>query len=245
MARLNINSRRIPRFVEEYAKNPNATQAALEAGFPESWASSAGYELLKIPEVLAQIEQAKAENLAEVKFDAQDILRQWMLLATADPSKISRTRWVNCRHCWGVGHDYQWKAREYAEACEHASKQKKPEPPPSCSGGFGYVSNADPNPACPECHGEGIESVIFADMSTLGPAERKLIASVKRTKDGLEVKMRDQDAAVKNLAQYAGMLVERKELTGKNGQPLIPTMPTELPADAATLQTLYGEMTKG
>jgi hypothetical protein len=49
---------------------------------------------------------------------------------------------------------------------------------------------------------------------------RKLFAGVKKTKDGLEIKTRDQDAALKNLSAYLGMSLERRELSGPGGRPL-------------------------
>ena len=38
--------------------------------------------------------------------------------------------------------------------------------------------------------------------------------------DGIEVKMRDQDGALLNVARYLGMMVERREVTGANGGPI-------------------------
>lgn len=242
-------SKRIPRFVEEYVKDSNASRAALEAGWPPSWAHTAGWKLLQMPEVQALIDEQRTKISKVAEVDAAFVLQQWLLLAAADPAKISKVRQINCRHCWGIDHKYQWKAHEYAAACERAAKavDKKgnpcPEPPPDCSGGFGFVRPADPNPDCPHCDGEGVEDIVFNDMSSLGPAERKLIASVEKTKDGLKVKMRDQDAAVRNLCEYLGMIVKRQELTGKDGAPLVP--PPELPADPALMQQLYAQLTKG
>lgn len=177
----------------------------------------------------------------EVKVEALDIVREWLALATADPSKIVHVRRVNCRYCNGVVHGYQWNAREYAEACERAARIQ--EPPPDCVGGFEWRRNGDPHPECPECGGEGVEDVFFNDTDKLTGPERKLIASVKRTKDGLEIKMRDQDAALLHLAKHIGMLVERRELTGKDGRPLVPApVPTDLPTDPQALAELYRQM---
>ncbi len=102
-------------------------------------------------------------------------------------------------------------------AVERAGKAPKL---PDCAGGFGYNRTIEPNASCPDCDGAGVEDIFFADTESLTGNERKLIAGVKRTRDGLELKLRDQDGALRILAQYAGMLVERKELTGANGGPL-------------------------
>lgn len=186
---------------------------------------------------------------ADCRVEAVDVLREILAIATADPSKIVQQRRVNCRHCHGLGYEYQWKAREYAEACDHevraAAASKPPRLPemPDCSGGFGFRRTAEPNPDCPECEGQGKEHVFIADTESLTGPERKLIAGIKQTRDGVEVKMRDQDGAMKMLATYAGLLIERKELTGKDGKPLMPAAPpVELPNDPQQLGALYGQI---
>jgi phage terminase small subunit len=80
--------------------------------------------------------------------------------------------------------------------------------------------NADPHPECPECGGHGIETPLIADTRKLKPSGRRLYAGVQKTKDGLKVIMRDQDAALSNLSSYLGMKVERREISGPGGKPL-------------------------
>lgn len=224
-----IRSKRVPRFVEEYCIDRNGTQAAIRAGYTEN-PDSAGViaaRLLGDVRIQSLVEEEQARVRDRANITAADVLKMWMDAATADPKKVVSTRHLNCRHCWGLGHDYQWGAREYAKACDevtrHNAAAKKGAPQremPDCSGGFGWKFNADPNPACPECQGEGIENIRVADMSTLTGAEARLIASVKQGANGIEVKFRDQEKARDHLASYLGMLVERKELTGKDGAPL-------------------------
>jgi phage terminase small subunit len=245
-----IRSKRVPRFVEEYPKDRNGTQAAIRAGFSPNGAENTAWRLLSDPRVQELIQEQEARVAKEATVDAADILREYLALATADASKIMYVRRVNCRYCNGEGHQYQWNAREYAEACDRAARPAKkgeePAPFPDCAGGFGWRSNAEPHPECPECNGEGFEDIFFRDTEGLTGPERKLIAGVKRTKDGLEVKLRDQDGALKILAQYAGLLIDRKELTGKDGRPLIPEAPpVDLPSDPAQLGALYSKIVGG
>lgn len=245
-----INSERALRFVEEFAKDRNGTQAAIRAGYSERTAGQQANALLKNPKITKLIEEACSKVAEAAKFEAVDVLRNWVEIATADPTKITHVRTVNCRHCWGVGHAYQWKVREYAEACDRAANnvdgktgQPRPLPMPKCDGGFGFVSNKPPHPECAECHGEGEEETHYADMANLAPAERRLIASVNRGKHGPEIKYRDQDGALAKIAGYLGMLVDKKEITGKDGGPLaVATIPVELPADSAQLAALYGKL---
>lgn len=247
-----IRSKRVPRFVEEYCKDRNGTQAVIRAGYTAN-PKSAGVlacRLLADANILTLIDVEMGRVTQEARIDAADILREYLAIATADASKIMYVRRVNCRYCNGEGHQYQWNPREYAEACDRASRPPKkgeePAPFPDCAGGFGWRANAEPHPDCPECNGEGFEDIFFRDTEGLTGPERKLIAGVKRTKDGLEVKLRDQDGALKILAQYAGLLIDRKELTGKDGRPLIPEAPpVDLPSDPAQLGALYSKIVGG
>ena len=58
------------------------------------------------------------------------------------------------------------------------------------------------------------------DTRKLSKAAAKLIAGVKQTRDGIEVKTRDQDAAVIALGRVVGLFKDRQELSGPGGGPL-------------------------
>lgn len=242
-----FKSPRIYRFIEECAKPgvKSAVEAARNAGYSENGISETASRLLANPSILEAIHTRRTELAANVELSIEMVLRRWLDIATADPSKIIRVRHLNCRHCWGVGYAYQWSAREYAEKAAHAMDLG--ETPPDCQGGFGWRFNADPNPECPECHGEGIRDVFIADTSTLTGPERALYAGVKTTKDGIEVKMHDQMAALDNIRDYLGMIVKRSEITGKDGRPLYPggKLPVveELPSDPKLLEIAYRDIT--
>lgn len=206
--------------MEEYVKDRNGTQAAMRAGYthnPDS-ARVIACRLLADTNIQVLVQAEMARVSADCRIEAVDILRDCADIANADPSMLQRVRQLNCRHCWGVDHAYQWATREYAEAVDLATERGKPFP--ACSGGFGWKPKGDPNPQCPECAGEGVEGVYIADIQTLTGPERRLFAGIKMTANGPEVKMRDQDAARSILARYAGLLIERKELSGPNGGPL-------------------------
>lgn len=243
-----IRSKRVPRFVEEYVKDRNGTQAAVRAGYTQNQDSARviACRLLADVNIQALVAAEQAKVTQEARIEAADILKEYLTLASADPSKLMQVRRVNCRHCWGVGHQYQWKASEYAKACDAATRPPKkgeaPRPFPDCSGGFGFRHNGEPNPECPECDGEGVEDVFFRDTESVTGPERKLIAGVRRTRDGIELKLRDQDGALKILAQYAGLLIDRKELSGKDGGPIALADPSKLAGLTERELSLYGEL---
>lgn len=206
------------RFVNEYCVDENATQAAIRAGYSENGAGQTAHNLLKITE----IQEAIAERMEDVAVAAgitpEWVVAQWAKIATADPNALVQVRRVCCRHCHGFGHQYQWTEAEYTDAVNRAIDSGKPAP--DGMGGFGYNPNAEPHPDCPECGGEGMETVHIADTRKLRGPAKVLYAGAERTRNGIKIHMRDKDAAVVNLARYLGMLVDKKEFSGPGGGPI-------------------------
>jgi phage terminase small subunit len=206
------------RFVHEYVKDFNGTQAAIRAGYSENGAAVQANSLLSNPKIKAAVEERKEEVAIQAKIDAAWVLKQWHDISTADSNDLTQIRRTCCRHCFGFGHRYQWTEVEYGQALDNAIADGKEAP--DGMGGFGFNVNADPNPECPECGGNGIESIFVADTRKLKGKARTLYNGVQKTKDGLKVVTRDKDAALLNIAKYLGMLVDRKEITGAAGGPL-------------------------
>jgi len=194
----------------------------------------AGHRTANIPEVAARIAELKAaiaEKVVEkVGLDQAGLVKHLIEIATADPNELMQYRRVNCRHCNGVDFNYQWRHRgEFVQAIdkwterEEAFNKRYPnkrfkEPKPSDAGGFGWKSNGEINPDCPECEGEGIQEPFFADTRKLTGAARRLYAGVKQTKNGIEILTRSQDGAVKMLGEHYGMFktVVDAKLTAQN-----------------------------
>ena len=214
---MSLNDRQT-RFVQEYCKDFNATQAAIRAGYAKNSAGQQAHDLLKNPEIAEGIEERKEQLAALVELDAAWVLRQWKQIATADPNELMQLRRICCRHCHGYGHQYQWTEAEYMSAVNKAIDSGKPAP--DGMGGFGYDMNAEPHPDCPECGGQGQEYLHVADTRKLKGSAKRLYAGVQKTKEGLKILTRDQDAALSNISRYLGMLVDRKEISGPNGGPV-------------------------
>lgn len=200
------------RFVHEYCVDFNATQAAARAGYSEDTAGSQGGRLLQNVEIKAAIDERLADLAAAAAVTPENIFRRWLELANADPADLMQVRRNNCRHCWGVGHAYQWTEAEYTAAVNRAVNAGMQVP--DGMGGFDFDPEREPNPECSECGGVGVESVFVADTRKLKPAARKLFAGVQKTKDGIKVLCRDQDAAIANLARCLGMFKDNTNLTG-------------------------------
>ena len=233
------------RFLEEYTKPTckSGVEAALLAGYSANYAHELAANLLGNPDFIALAQERMTQRAAQADITPQLVLKHWLAVATADPSSLVRHRRLNCRHCWGVDHKYQWTARELAEAAATAFDYK--EKLPDQSGGVGFRFNADPHPSCPECLGEGIADVFIADTSTVPEKDRVLFAGVKQTKDGIEIKMHDQQAAWERLHDYLGITVKRTDLTS-NGKTIgqggpLPMVET-IPEDPKALEIAYREI---
>ncbi len=72
------------RFVEAYLIDPNATQAAIKAGYSEATAASQGERLLRNVEVNQTLSDARAERSEKTKIDAQWVLERLATESVAD-----------------------------------------------------------------------------------------------------------------------------------------------------------------
>ncbi|PHI29497.1 terminase small subunit [Budvicia aquatica] len=215
-------------FVFEYLRCRNKYKAYKAAGYKCEGLTgrSAARRMYRNVSLNRVIKYAIQAQLARIEFDADCVVREWVSIATADPNELSQLRRVNCRHCWGTKHHYQWKDEaEFFTAESLAVKDNVP--PPSDRGGYGFTSNDDPNPDCPKCNGEGHQELFLPDTRDLSPSAQKLYAGAKQTKNGLEIQTRDQDGALKLLAQHLGMFNK----SDNNNQPIIVNNALDLPGD--------------
>ncbi|ENR8861005.1 terminase small subunit [Enterobacter hormaechei] len=175
------------RFVAEYLKDGNATQAAIRAGYSKKSAEQIGYQLLQKTSVAQAIAQQQKASIARTLGGADEVLAQMWQLATFDANQLSQYRRGACRYCWGFGHHYQWRdAVEFDEAVakiEGKEGAKQPEDP----GGYGYDHNREPNPECPRCNGDGVGQPYFADTRKLSPDAALAYSGVKIGKNGVEI----------------------------------------------------------
>ena len=76
------------KFVREYTREGNATKAAVKAGYSEESAKSHVYEMLRKPQIQAEIE--KTEKKIQEKFDLkeEEIIKALMQIAFFDPMEV-------------------------------------------------------------------------------------------------------------------------------------------------------------
>ncbi|HFK5650811.1 TPA: terminase small subunit [Enterobacter cloacae] len=175
------------RFVAEYLKDGNATQAAIRAGYSKKSAEQIGYQLLQKTTVAHAVAQQQKASIVRTLGGADEVLAQMWQLATFDANQLSQYRRGACRYCWGFGHHYQWRdAVEFEEETAKAEGREGARQPED-TGGYGYDHNKEPNPECPRCNGDGIGQPYFPDTRKLPAVSRLAYSGVKVGKNGVEI----------------------------------------------------------
>ncbi|HBQ6581850.1 terminase small subunit [Klebsiella quasipneumoniae] len=189
------------KFAEHVVNGESRTEAYRKSGYARegavAWAAAS--RLLRNVKVSRYVHHLRNERQKRYAAELDDVIGQLTAIINADPNEISQYRRVNCRYCWGSDHKYQWR-----DIAEQLSAERKAESdgaaPPDTSGGIGFVDNADPNPECPRCNGEGVGEPFFADTRDLEGDARYLLQGVKLGKFGIEILTADKDSARKELA---------------------------------------------
>ncbi|WP_279084115.1 terminase small subunit [Kluyvera ascorbata] len=156
--------------------------------------------LMRNDKVSRYIRHLRNERQVRYTVELDDVIAQLKAIIDADPNDIGQYRRVNCRYCWGFGHQYQWRdAVEFEEKLSDAIAKKGKEP--NDRGGYGFDQSMDPSPDCPRCNGEGRGEAFFADTRDIEGNARYLLHGVKLGKFGIEILSADKDSARKELAR--------------------------------------------
>lgn len=158
------------RFCREYVLDLNGTQAAIRAGYSPKTAGSQAYDLLKKPEIRAEIGSLERVAAEKLEIEHHDMLKRYWDIATGDVNDLVRIERRCCRHCHGEDHEYQWKTKgEYTRAVdaflvdlakgdsaalvalgETIDAGGRIPSMPENTGGFGFDARCEPHPDCPE-----------------------------------------------------------------------------------------------
>jgi phage terminase small subunit len=224
------------RFVREYIFDLDPVASALRAGIRD--AETAGPALLKRSTIQSAIQTLTQNRSTRTEIYADEVLRRWWLLYTADARELIQVHWVNCRFCWGVNHRYQFRDHElmelelrFNEVNDKLPREKQKAFNDQGGGGFdgdkepcrgplaiermiaaglSNVPESNSNHNCPGCDGRGEKSIWINDSRHYSPGAALLYEGVKVSKDGsIELKFRDRQHAGDMIAQHLGMLVTR------------------------------------
>lgn len=234
-------------FVKEYLIDLNGAQAAIRAGYSEKCAKEQAARLLTNANVKELVEAGMAERAKRTEITADMVLAHWWKIATADPRKLVEYIRDSCRYCYGVDNQYHWSSvAEFVAAVtkfnDDNTGHRSGAQPPNDVGGYGFNPARPASLDCKSCHGRGVGHVHAKDTREFDDEATALFAGAKEGAQGFEIKMRDQDKAMENIARHLGMFTEKLELTGRNGAPLqsISTV-TRDPIEAAKIyQQLMG-----
>jgi phage terminase small subunit len=216
-------------FVREYVKDWNATKAAIRAGYSERTADEQGCRLLANTRIQSAIARRLDQIVAIAEVDTAMVVRELLDVATADARELVSVYRDCCRHCYGIGHEYEWNEWEFRKACEaaaaHHCGKNCDQPcergnPPFPAGGLGFTPRRPPVDDCPNCFGRGVETVLVKDTRKLSPQAAKLYAGAQQTKDGVKALGRNQNEALMALGRYLGMFKDRSEVSGPGGGPI-------------------------
>jgi phage terminase small subunit len=162
------------RFVEEYVKDFNATQAAIRSGYSQKTAGQIGEENLRKPEIKEAVEALKKKASDANEVTVARVLQGILRVAELDPRKA-------------------------------------------------YDSKGDllPIHKLPDEVAFAISGIDTEEIYEYERGTRKNIGKVRK------LKFSSRDRALELLGRYLAMFLDRAELTGKNGKPLIPSASSE------------------
>ncbi len=212
-------------FCDHYARYRNATQAytaAYDTNASYETRRREGHELIKRADIQAAIKARSLAATAATGVDVGWLLNHFLSIATADPRELIGLKVGCCRFCYGEGHGYQWREREYLEEMDKAEFQANAYPNvkvqyPDIGGGFGFNATHPPLPECPQCHGEGIERFVPRDTDNLSDQALLLYGGVKAKKDGYEIIIADRQKAAELVGRILGAFNDKVKISGAIG----------------------------
>lgn len=224
-------------FVEQYLIDLNATQAAIRAGYSVRTADAIGGENLGKPAIQVAIAARRAEMVRATGLTPERVVEDLARVAFADARELVEVKVGCCRHCHGYGHGYQRTVGEMnADREMFLARGGNPEEFDE-AGGIGFDMLLPPNPACPQCGGDGLARTVLKDTRNLSPAAAVLYAGAKQTKDGIEIRMHSKLDAAEKLMRHLGLYEKDNsqkppELIGK--VLLVPLQPNDSPEAGGT-----------
>jgi phage terminase small subunit len=100
-----LNAKQL-RFIAEYLRDFNATQAAIRAGYSEKTARSIGSALLTNPDIAAAVEAKQQEQLDEIEASEERIILELARCAFAAPGLKPVDDWTPAELATIVGAEY-------------------------------------------------------------------------------------------------------------------------------------------
>jgi phage terminase small subunit len=224
------------RFSEEFLVDLNGTKAyrRVRPDVKENSARAEASKLLARPSVQRRIAALRQKLADKTGAKPERLIQEAWNIVQADPRELMEYRVGCCRYCHGKGFLWQRTDAEFkADKARHAKEWKEATPDErkklgefDDKGGAGYQMGSAPHPDCPMCAGEGEGRVVLHDTRNVSPAALSLLAGVKVTEKGTEIKVHGKGDAMDKLMRHFGLyndslvikpLVSVKDFTGKKG----------------------------
>lgn len=214
------------RFVEEYCKDFNATQAAIRSGYSEKTARSVGAENLTKPDISDAIKQ----RLDQLTLSAEELTKKTADIARGNLADYMTTRMVEYRpkvrkSLRDIISELEFNLILQEEFCaekgyteEQYDDFQKNVVQPIQDKILKYTIELRHNPNASRLVDGDPELVphVEVDMpKLLADKERGIIKSFKYGKNGLEVELYPADAAMDKLMRVRGMYKDNLKLDGQ------------------------------
>lgn len=205
-------------FAREYVKDFNGAQAAIRAGYSAKSARSIAARLLTKDNIQKFVAEANQRIVEVAEVAGADVVRHLHDMLLADPRELVEVYVGCCRHCYGVGYDYQYTLGEYNSKREKWLDEGKPIEKFEERGGVGYDARKVPAEDCPECFGEGQPRTVMKDTRRMSKRAVSLFAGVKLAAGGvMATQMHSQLDVVEKLMRHHGQyLADNKQQAGGN-----------------------------
>lgn len=209
-------------FADEWLVSKNATKAAIKAGYSAKTAGSFGAQLLKRVRIKRYIDTMESQRADKLGATHERVLQEIVNVALGDARSLVEHHVGCCRYCWGKDFQYQRTWAEIERDREEHIEMYQDTRPFDDKGGPGYNKTRKPNPDCQECFGIGEGYTVVKDTRDFDSAAVSMYAGVEQGLHGLKIKLNDKQKNLEILARKHGIIVDKSELTGKDGAPLIP-----------------------
>lgn len=212
-------------FVDTYLADPSRNGSAAYAlvyQVKERSAAAGAYKLLRDPRIKAVVDEREKEQRERAAMSPNEVIEHLAQVVKADPRDLIDYRRGACRFCHGTGHQRQRTPQEMRDAIAKYKKDNSGDLVLidfDYAGGVGFNPNKPPHPDCPECFGHGEGYTYAKDLRNVTPGAARLIAGIKETKDGFEIKVRSQDKNLELYARHLGLLTEKAENPDDNVPP--------------------------
>lgn len=206
-------------FCRAYMETWSAQAAAIAAGYSKREAASAGYAVLRDPEIQLRLRELFAERARTIGMNGDDLMRLWAAIIDFDMNEIVELRRTCCPWCYSPDpHQKLLKPSELEEAEKDWTKRRAALMAVDADdpGEFEYKlpfwdTSKPPVATCPECHGDGTATVFYHDTRYMGALAKKMYCGIKKTQDGeFDVVTLDKETALTNLARALGVFKDRE-----------------------------------